>query len=310
MENKTNLYLLTGFLGAGKTTFLTNVLNNLSEQKVGVIMNEFGKIGIDGQIIKKEGMELIEINKGSIFCSCLKISFAQAMIEMADQSLKYLFVESSGLADPSNIGDVLRGVEAVKGNVYDYKGAICLVDALHFLDQIEDLETVERQLKHCHLVVINKTDLANEKTLSDIKNRIREINSKVEIEECSFGELCYDFLNQDLMKNQWIEDEETTNTPESKPKSLNLTFQGQLSKEELTEFLNSVSENSYRIKGFFKLEDGFNQVDVVNRKIDYKLSPLGEAESQLVFISKIGPNIIKPIIDNWKMIIGQEMKLR
>ena len=98
---------------------------------------------------------------------------------------------------------------------------------------------------------------------------------------------------------------------------MNLTFNGQVTKEELTEFLNSVSENSYRIKGFFKLQDGWNQVDVVNRKIDYKLSPLeeaesplGEAESQLVFISKIGPNIIKPIIDNWKGIIGQEMKLR
>jgi len=224
LENKINLYLLTGFLGAGKTTFLTKVLKDLSEEKVGVIMNEFGKIGIDGQIIKKEGMELIEINKGSIFCSCLKLSFAQAMIEMSNQSLKYLFVESSGLADPSNIGDVLRGVEAVKGNVYEYKGAICLVDALHFLEQIEDLETVERQLKHCHLVVINKKDLVNEKTLSDIKNRIREINSKVEIEECTFGELSYDFLAQDLMKNQWLEDEETTNTPESKPKSLNLSM--------------------------------------------------------------------------------------
>lgn len=310
MENKINLYLLTGFLGAGKTTFLTNVLKDLSEEKVGVIMNEFGKIGIDGQIIKKEGMELIEINKGSIFCSCLKLSFAHAMIELSKESLKYLFVESSGLADPSNIGDVLGGVEGEVGNVYDYKGAICLVDALHFLDQIEDLETVERQIKHCHLVVINKTDLVNEETLSHIKNRISEINSKVEIQECSFGELNYDFLNQDLMKNQWIEYEETTNTPESKPKSLNLTFHGQVTKEKLTEFINSVSGDSYRIKGFFKLTDGWNQVDVVNRKIDFKLLTIEESESKLVFISKIGPNIIKPIIDNWKTIIGQEMKLR
>lgn len=310
MENKTSLYLLTGFLGAGKTTLLTNILNNLSKEKIGVIMNEFGKIGIDGQIIKKDGMELIEINKGSIFCSCLKLSFAQAMIEMSKQSLKYLFVESSGLADPSNIGEVLRGVEAMVGNVYDYKGAICLVDALHFLDQIEDLETVERQLKHCHLVVISKIDLVSEKVISDIKNKIREINDKVTIEECSFGQLNYDFLDKDLMKNKWTEDEESTNTPESKPKSLNLTFRGQVAKEKLSEFLNSVSEDTYRIKGFFKLEDGWNQVDVVNRKIDYKVSPFEEVESQLVFISKIGPNIIKPIIKNWNEIIGQEMKLR
>lgn len=66
MKEKTNLYLLTGFLGAGKTTFLTNILNDLSGEKVGVIMNEFGKIGIDGTIIKKNGMELVEINRGSI----------------------------------------------------------------------------------------------------------------------------------------------------------------------------------------------------------------------------------------------------
>ncbi len=310
MENKINLYLLTGFLGAGKTTFLTNVLNNLSEEKVGVIMNEFGKIGIDGQIIKKEGMELIEINRGSIFCSCLKLSFAHAMIELSKGSLKYLFVESSGLADPSNISDVLGGVEGEVGKVYVYKGAICLVDALHFLDQIEDLETVERQLKHCHLVLINKTDLVNEETLSLIKNRISEINVRVEIQECSFGEISYDFLSQDLMKNQWTEDEETTNTPESKPKSLNLTFHGQVTKEGLTEFINSVSGDSYRIKGFFNLQDGYNQVDVVNKKIDYKLLQVEETESKLVFISRIGPNIIKPIIDNWKSIIGQEMKLR
>ncbi len=107
MDEKINLYLLTGFLGSGKTTLLTNILEDLSEEKVGVIQNEFGRISIDGEIIKKDGIEIVEINRGSIFCSCLKLSFAHAMIEMADKGLKYLFVESSGLADPSNIGEIL-----------------------------------------------------------------------------------------------------------------------------------------------------------------------------------------------------------
>lgn len=75
METKTKLYLLTGFLGAGKTTFLTNVLKDLSGKKVAVIMNEFGRVGIDGTLIEKDGMELVEINRGSIFCSCLQLSF-------------------------------------------------------------------------------------------------------------------------------------------------------------------------------------------------------------------------------------------
>lgn len=310
MKEKTSLYLLTGFLGAGKTTFLTNILDDLSGERVGVIMNEFGKIGIDGTIIKKEGMELVEINRGSIFCSCLKISFAQSMIEMADRSLKYLFVESSGLADPSNIGDVLDGVTSVKGEVYDYKGAICIVDGANFLDQIDDIETVERQLKHCHLVVISKVDLIDQNTLSKIIEKIKSINNKVEIETAIFGKLNYDFLNEDLMKNQWVESEDTTNTPENKPKTLNLTFEGELKKEDLSRFLDIIKEDSYRIKGFFKLEDGWNQIDVVSKRIDYKISDTDETTSQLVIISKIGPQIIRKIVSTWDEVIGQEMKLR
>ena len=122
MANKTKLYLLTGFLGSGKTTFLTNVLEDLSGNKVAVIMNEFGKVGIDGTIIQKEGMEIVEINRGSIFCSCLQLSFVSALIDMADRNMEYVFVESSGLADPSNIGDFLEAVEVAKGDVYDYSG--------------------------------------------------------------------------------------------------------------------------------------------------------------------------------------------
>jgi G3E family GTPase len=310
MREKTNLYLLTGFLGAGKTTFLTNILKDLSGEKVGVIMNEFGKVGIDGTIIKKEGMELVEINRGSIFCSCLKISFVQAMCEMADRGLKYLFVESSGLADPSNIGEIMRAVQEFKGDVYDYKGAICLVDGVHFLEQIKDLETVERQLKHCHLAVISKVDLIDNETLKDIKAKIREINNKVEIQTSVFGKLDYDFLNEDLMKNQWAETEDTTNTPENKPKTLTLTFKGQVKKEDLTRFIDSISGDTYRIKGFFKLEDGWNQVDVVNSRIDYKISDTAEGDSQLVIISKIGPAIIKKIFDAWNEVVGKEMQLR
>ena len=99
MKDKSKLYLLTGFLGAAKTTFLTNVLKDLEGKKLAVIMNEFGKVGIDGALIQKEGMELVEINRGSIFCSCLQLSFVSALIEMADRNMEYVFVESSGLAD-------------------------------------------------------------------------------------------------------------------------------------------------------------------------------------------------------------------
>lgn len=310
MGKKIKLYLLTGFLGAGKTTFLKEVLNHFEGQKVGVIMNEFGKIGIDGTIIKKEGMELVEINRGSIFCSCLKLSFASAMIEMADRDMDYLFVESSGLADPSNIGDILDGVSSVKGDVYDYKAAICLIDAPNFLEQIKDIETVERQLMHCHMAIINKVDLVSQDTLNTILEKIKDINNKVDIEIASFGKISFDFLKRDLMKNQWAENEDTTNTPDNKPKTLSLTYEGEITKQQLTDFIDMISEDSYRIKGFFKLDDGWNQVDVVNKRIDYKPSDTEETISNLVIISKIGPNIIRPIFSAWEKAVGREMKLR
>lgn len=310
MGKKTKLYLLTGFLGSGKTTFLTNTLNDLSEKRVGVIMNEFGKVGIDGTIIKKEDMELIEINRGSIFCSCLQLSFVSALVDMADRDMDYVFVESSGLADPSNIGEFLEAVEVAKGDVYDYSGAICIVDGLNFLEQIEDIETVERQLKFCHLVVISKVDLIDEDKLVKIIEKIKEINDSAEIQTAINGKMDYNFLEKDLLKKGWIDSEDTTNTPDNKPKTLTLTYEGELTKEELTRFLDIIKIDSYRIKGFFKLEDGWNQVDVVNKKIDYKLTDKEETTSQLVIISKIGPQIIRPIFNAWESVVGKEMKLR
>lgn len=310
MSNKTKLYLLTGFLGAGKTTFLTKILKDLEGKKVAVIMNEFGKVGIDGAIIKKNGMELVEINRGSVFCSCLQLNFVSALVEMADREMDYVFVESSGLADPSNIGEFLKAVEVAKGDVYDYSGAICLVDGVNFLDQVKDIETVERQLKFCHLAILSKSDLIDEDEFNQVKNKIKEINNKADIVRSTNGNIDYDFLNKNLLEEDWVGMEDTTNTPENKPKTLTLTFDGDITKEKLSEFLDIIKGDSYRIKAFFKLEDGWNQVDVVGRKIDYKKTDKGEDTSELVIISKIGPQIIRPIVNAWKKVVGKEMKLR
>lgn len=310
METKTKLYLLTGFLGAGKTTFLTNVLKDLSGKKVAVIMNEFGRVGIDGTLIEKDGMELVEINRGSIFCSCLQLSFVSALVEMADRGMEYVFVESSGLADPSNIGEFLEAVAVAKGDVYDYSGAICIVDGVNFLDQVQDIATVERQLKFCHLVIISKVDLIDEETLAKVKAKIREINDKAEIVESIQGKIDFNFLEKDLTAEAWVGTEDTTNSPENKPKTLVLTFAGETTQDKLTQFLDRIKLDSYRIKGFFKLADGWNQVDVVNKRIDYKPTTKNGEESELVIISKIGAQIIRPIFTAWEETVGGEMKLR
>lgn len=309
MNRKINLYLLTGFLGAGKTTLLTNILNDLSDKKVGVIMNEFGRVSIDGDIIRKEGLELIEINRGSIFCSCLKLNFAHGMMEMADKDLDYLFVESSGLADPSNIGDILAGVLEFKGDVYNYRGAICVVDAENFLEQLIDLETVERQIRHCHLVALSKTDLVDDDKLSEIIHRIRVINQIVPIETTNFGRLDYGFLEEDLMRYHWNEAEDTTNTPENKPKTIMIEFDGDITSTGLESFVENIKRDAYRIKGFARIDSDWSQIDVVGNRLHIKKTTPRE-RPQLVVISKIGPQIIRPIANSWENLIGIPMKMR
>ena len=139
LTEKTKLYVLTGFLGSGKTTVLLRLLEALKGKRVGVIQNEFGKLGIDGTILRNDDIQMVEINRGSIFCSCLKLSFVQALAEMAQQDFDYLFVESSGLGDPSNVEEILEAAKALAGDRYSFQGAICLVDSVNFLDQLEDL---------------------------------------------------------------------------------------------------------------------------------------------------------------------------
>lgn len=253
---------------------------------------------------------MTEINRGSIFCSCLKLNFVNALAEMAKQDFEYLFVESSGLGDPSNVEEILQATQAVAGKEYDFCGVICLVDALYFFDQLEDMETVYRQLKHCHMAVITKTDLVDEDRIHALEQKIRTINPVCKIELSRNGKMDYGFMEEDLLLYQWAEGEETTNSEETKPKTLFMEFEGTIEKEVFTRFLESILPDTYRMKGFFHFcEEGWMQVDVVGKKMDFKPCDAFE-KSQLVFISKIGPAIIRKIFDAWNEQVGLEMKLR
>ena len=265
MEKK-KLYVLTGFLGAGKTSLLQHLLDHLQAKKTGVIQNEFGKLSIDGELIRRNGIEMTEISRGSIFCSCLKLSFVQALAEMGKMDLEYVFVESSGLADPSNIEEILQAVRALAGDVYELKGVICLIDGVNFLDQLADIETVDRQLAHCHMAVINKTDLISPSRLKEVTESVRKVNPVCEIVTCQKGVIDLSFLARDLMSLQWAACEDSHNTVDNKPKTISLESSAVLPREMLTEFLKCVLPDCYRIKGFFHLEEGWHQVDVVENR--------------------------------------------
>ena len=306
---KKKLFVLTGFLGAGKTSFLQHVLEAFSDKKLAVIQNEFGKIGIDGSILQRQGIQIKEINRGSIFCSCLQLSFVEALAELAKSDAESLFVESSGLADPSNIMDILESVKLLAGDVYDFQGVICLIDGVHFPKQVKDTETVDRQLKHCDVAIINKIDLISGEQYKKVISLVREVNPHCLILHCENGRADISFIREGFEKGSWVDSEESLNTVDNKPKTISLVCTENVSKERFHQFLQEVLPDCYRIKGFFLLEHCWMQVDVVEELIDYKPCPEKEI-SELVFLSKVGPKVIRSIDEAWKKYMVVPMKLK
>ncbi|BEP30024.1 CobW family GTP-binding protein [Helicovermis profundi] len=310
MRTPINLFTINGFLGSGKTTLLKNVLENNKHLKIGVIQNEFGKIGIDGEIIKKDGLEIVEVNRGSIYCSCLQLSFISALKEMVEREVEYLIVEGSGLADPSNMNEILDALHSVMPNAMHYKGSICLIDAPQFLDQLEEIETVESQLIHSQLAVINKVDLVNTNKIRKIKSVIKEIKPDILIEETTFGKYDMEFLTKNLVEISPMHFGETSNSVDNKPKTLSMTFDKKVDRSKFKNFIDLIKKDCYRIKGFISTNEGFTKIDAVGPQVDLINSEKENLDSKVVFISKIGPQIIRPIFAAWESNFDFEMKLR
>ena len=306
---KKKLFVLTGFLGAGKTSFLQHVLEAFSDKKLAVIQNEFGKIGIDGSILQRQGIQIKEINRGSIFCSCLQLSFVEALAELAKSDAESLFVESSGLADPSNIMEILESVKVLTGDVYDFQGVICLIDGVHFPKQVKDTETVDRQLKHCDVAIINKIDLISEEQYKKVFSLVREVNPHCKVLSCAHGQANLSFMKEAFLQGDWAFSEESLNTVDNKPKTISLLCSENVEKGKFQQFLQAVLPECYRIKGFFLLDRSWTQVDVVEELIDYKPCPTKDI-SELVFLSKVGPKVIRSIDEAWKQYMDVPMKLK
>lgn len=267
----------------------------MENEKIGLIVNEFGAEGIDGKLINQtSGSEMIELNNGSIFCQCIKENFIESLCDFLDYDLSVVFIEASGLSDQSNIKTILETVKKIKGKSYDYLGSICIVDALYFLEQIDLLPVLERQIENSNLVILNKIDLQSLEVLAEIENKILSINRDLNIirtEYCNFDtqEMLDSFIKLD------IDDKESLNTISNRPQT-NIIRVGMNSKlENLKGFIDEIVKETYRIKGFVNTDRGNYQVNCVNNTIEINQYE-GEVEKyNLVIISKIGIKMISVI---------------
>lgn len=305
------LVLITGFLGAGKTTLMQEILSEYNNAKVGVIVNEFGEINIDARLIEQEsgeGIRISELSNGSIFCACIKDKFVDSLIEMSLRDLDYLFIEASGLADPANINQILKGIEHKVLNSYDYKGAICVIDGENFTDLYELLPAIKSQLRFCGAVVINKADIITEDELGSIMEIIDEINPAVARHVTSYCKIDVKEIIDNLVQSS-AEDEDTSNTYETRPVTFIIKGTRKLPIDALYNFIEAISGNTYRIKGFANTDAGYKEISAVGKNIHVNDWNATVDESNLIVISSVGFRLMSELTENIKKYLDGFVRL-
>ena len=172
--------ILTGFLGAGKTTLLNHILTNQQGVKTAVLVNEFGEIGIDNDLIIATGEDMVELSNGCICCS-INGELLEAVYRILDRPdpVDYLVVETTGLADPLPVAMTFLGSDLRDATRLD--SIITLIDAENFSDEILDGEVARAQVVYGDILLLNKCDLVEEERLAEVENRLREIKADARI---------------------------------------------------------------------------------------------------------------------------------
>jgi len=172
----TRVYLITGFLGSGKTTFLNRILEAFpKDKKLTLLVNEFGEIGVDGALVEGEEIDMMEISKGSIFCVCVKTDFIKGLYELNSMvQPDVLLIESTGVANPSDLKKDLK--LPIFKDRFHFMEQFCVIDAVHFIDAYQVYASLEKQVASSTVFIINKIDLAAPETIEKTKNIIGQFH--------------------------------------------------------------------------------------------------------------------------------------
>jgi len=168
--------VLTGYLGAGKTTLLNRILSEQHGKKYAVIVNEFGEIGIDNELVVNADEEVFEMNNGCICCT-VRGDLVRIIDGLMRRKGKFdaIIVETTGLADPAPVAQTFFMDEQV-GAKTKLDAVVTVVDAKWLKDRLKDAPEAKNQIAFADVILLNKTDLVTPAELSEIEARIRGIN--------------------------------------------------------------------------------------------------------------------------------------
>jgi G3E family GTPase len=173
--------VLTGYLGAGKTTLLNRILTENHGKKFAVVINEFGELGVDNDLVVDADEEVFEMNNGCICCT-VRGDLIRILSGLMKRREKFdgIIVETTGLADPAPVAQTFFVDEDVK-KATKLDAIVTVVDAKHLLARLDDTKEAEEQIAFADLILLNKMDLVSEEEAVEVERRIRAINPMVEL---------------------------------------------------------------------------------------------------------------------------------
>jgi len=173
---RTPVTVLTGYLGAGKTTLLNRILSENHGKRYAVIVNEFGDVGIDNDLVVDADEEIFEMNNGCICCTVRGdlIRIIEGLMKRQGQ-FDAILIETTGLADPAPVAQTFFVDEDVQSKTR-LDAIVTVVDARHLLEEIDKAHEAQEQLAFADIVLLNKMDLVSESERDAVEKRIRRIN--------------------------------------------------------------------------------------------------------------------------------------
>ncbi len=251
--------LITGFLGAGKTTLLNRLIDHYKSKRTVLLINEFGKVGIDGELLVEGNYEKIELNKGSLFCICVRTDFIFEVETIATQiKPELLIIEATGLADTSEMEKMLS-LPNLRNHI-NLKSCICLIDCQNFMKIKDILRAPITQVQSADIVLLNKIDLVSEEQIEQVENAVKSISRDVPIIRSQFAE--FSLIELDKITHPEIDAEGDLGEGRPDPvASITLEAEGNFTQQSWDQFRNFVGSNFMRLKGFISIDGKSFHID-------------------------------------------------
>jgi len=262
MPHSIPFFLVTGFLGSGKTTLLKNILvGHADSRRLAVIQNEFAPGNVDGAELRGTGknFEILEINRGSVFCVCLLSDFTRSLLDLVDSvHPDAVVLEATGLADPIAVAQLLHA-PTLRERLY-LSHVWCIVDASTFMKLHTANTRVVHQVRVADTIVLNKTDrLAGSE--GAIRERLSALNPFAEVVATTYCDFDLSKIfapRADSPVADRREHEHTAFTSSPRPDIVSAVIRSTraVSRDALARFLDRNGRETYRLKGYVVLDDG------------------------------------------------------